>query len=136
MSEEHPARAASIKSRAAVMAKRKEDWLALFAPDAVIEDPVGKSPIDPVGEGHRGAAAISAFWDKQIASTTIAFEVHHSWACGMECANVLTLTIGMPNGMQARCDGVFTYKVNDAGKLVSLRGHWEFDQMMATIVAA
>lgn len=136
MSAEHPARAASIKSRAAVMAKRKEDWLALFAPDAVIEDPVGQSPIDPVGEGHRGTAAISAFWDKQIAPTTIAFEVHHSWACGSECANVLTLTIRMPNGMQARCDGVFTYKVNDAGKLVSLRGHWEFEQMLATMTAA
>ncbi len=133
MSVEHPARAASIKSRAAVMAKRKDDWLALFAPDAVIEDPIGTSPIDPVGDGHRGAAAISAFWDTQIAPTTIEFEVHHSWACGMECANVLTLTIRLPNGMQARCDGVFTYKVNDEGKLVSLRGHWEFDQMMATI---
>jgi hypothetical protein len=136
MSEEHPARAASIKSRAAVMAKRKEDWLALFAPDAVIEDPVGKSPIDPVGEGHKGTAAISAFWDKQIAPTTIEFEVHHSWAAGSECANVLTLTIRMPNGMKARCDGVFTYKVNDAGKLVSLRGHWEFDEMMKTFQPA
>jgi steroid delta-isomerase len=136
MSQEHPARLASQKSRAAVMAKRKEDWLALFAPDAVIEDPIGKSPIDPVGDGHRGPAAISAFWDKQIEPVTIAFEVHHSWACGMECANVLTLTITMPNGMKALCNGVFTYKVNDEGKLVSLRGHWEFDQMMATFAPA
>ena len=133
MSDEHPARAASLRSRAAVMAKKKEDWLALFAPDACIEDPIGKSPIDPVGNGHRGAAAISAFWDKQIEPVTIEFEVHHSWAAGMECANVLTLHIRMPNGMKARCDGVFVYKVNDAGKLVSLRGWWEFDQMMATL---
>ena len=136
MSQEHPARLASQKSRAAVMAKRKEDWLALFAPDAVIEDPIGKSPIDPVGDGHRGTAAISAFWDKQIAPTTIEFAVHHSWAAGSECANVLTLTISMPNGMKARCDGVFVYKVNDAGKLVSLRGYWEFDEMMATFAPA
>jgi hypothetical protein len=136
MSEEHPARAASIQSRAAVTAKRKDDWLALFAPDAVIEDPVGTSPIDPVGDGHRGTAAISAFWDKQIAPTTIEFEVHHSWAAGLECANVLTLHIRMPNGMKARCDGVFTYKVNAAGKLVSLRGHWEFDEMMKTFQPA
>jgi hypothetical protein len=136
MPAEHPARAASVQSRAAVTAKRKDDWLALFAPDAVIEDPVGTSPIDPVGEGHRGLAAIAAFWDAQIAPTTIEFEVHHSWACGMECANVLTLHIRMPNGMKARCDGVFTYKVNAEGKLVSLRGHWEFDEMMKTFQPA
>ncbi len=133
MSEEHPARAASQRSRAAVTAKRKDDWLALFAADAVIEDPIGKSPIDPSGDGHRGAAAISAFWDKQIAPSTIEFAVHQSYAAGSECANVLTLTIRMPNGMQARCDGVFVYRVNDAGKLVSLRGYWEFDEMMATL---
>lgn len=136
MSEEHPARAASKKSIAAVTAKRKEDWLALFAPDAVIQDPVGTSPIDPSGEGHRGTAAIGTFWDNQIAPNTIHFEVRESYAAGSECANVGTITIGMPNGMKARCDGVFVYRVNDAGKLVSLRAFWQFDQMMATIAPA
>ena len=133
MPDEHPARAVSKKSIAAVQAKRKEDWLALFAPDAVIEDPVGKSPIDPTGHGHRGMEAIGKFWDNQIATNTIQFTVRESYASGSECANVGTIAIGMPNGMKARCDGVFTYKVNDAGKLVSLRGHWEFDEMMKTI---
>ena len=136
MSEEHPARAVSKKSIAAVKAKRKEDWLALFAADGVIQDPVGKSPIDPSGEGHRGTAAIAAFWDNQIAPNTIQFEVRESYAAGAECANVGTISIGMPNGMKARCDGVFVYRVNDAGKLVSLRAFWEFDQMVATITSA
>ena len=136
MSEEHPARAVSKKSIAAVKAKRKEDWLALFADDGVIQDPVGKSPIDPSGEGHRGTAAIGKFWDNQIAPNTIHFDVRESYAAGSECANVGTISIGMPNGMKARCDGVFVYRVNDAGKLVSLRAFWEFDQMMATIQPA
>jgi len=133
MSEEHPARAVSKKSIAAVKAKRKEDWLALFAPDGVIQDPVGKSPIDPSGEGHRGTAAISKFWDAQIAPNDIHFEVRESYAAGSECANVGTISIGMPNGMRARCDGVFVYRVNDAGQLVSLRAFWEFERMLATI---
>ena len=30
-----------------------------------------------------------------------------------------------PNGFVASVRGVFTYKVNDAGKVVSLRGYWE-----------
>ena len=136
MSEEHPARAVSKKSIAAVKAKRKEDWLALFAEDGVIQDPVGKSPIDPSGEGHRGTAAIGKFWDNQIAPNTIHFDVRESYAAGSECANVGTISIGMPNGMKARCDGVFVYRVNDAGKLVSLRAFWEFDKMMATISPA
>ncbi len=136
MSEEHPARAVSKKSIAAVKAKRKDDWLALFAPDAVIQDPVGRSPIDPSGEGHRGSAAISAFWDNQIAPNTIELQVRESYAAGSECANVGTISIGMPNGMRARCDGVFVYRVDDAGRLVSLRAFWEFDRMMATIAPA
>jgi hypothetical protein len=136
MSDEHPARAVSKKSIAAVQAKRKDDWLALFAPDGIIEDPVGKSPIDPSGNGHRGLEAIGKFWDNQIAANTIQFTVRESYACGSECANVGTITIGMPNGMKARCDGVFVYRVNDEGKLLSLRAHWEFDKMLATMTAA
>jgi hypothetical protein len=42
-------------------------WLALFAADAVVQDPVGQSPLDPVGEGHRGHDAIGRFWDTVIA---------------------------------------------------------------------
>ncbi|MCW2494099.1 MAG: hypothetical protein JWQ77_23, partial [Jatrophihabitans sp.] len=29
-------------------------------------------------------------------------------------------------------EGVFTYRVDDAGKLVSLRAMWEWDRMLAT----
>jgi len=37
--------------------------------------------------------------------------------------------------MKARVDGVFVYRVNDAGKLVSMRAHWEFDRMLASMSA-
>jgi hypothetical protein len=80
--------------------------------------------------------AIGKFWDNQIAPNTIEFQVRESYAAGSECANVGTISIGMPNGMKARCDGVFVYRVNDAGKLISLRAFWEFDQMMGTITPA
>jgi len=135
MTDEHPARAASKRSLQAVQAKNREAWLDLFADDAVIEDPIGVSPIDPTGNGHRGRAAIGAFWDKQIAPVSIRFEVRESYASGSECANVGTITISMANGMKARVDGVFVYRVNDAGKLVSMRAHWEFDRMLASMSA-
>ena len=52
----------------------KETWLALFADDAVIEDPIGPSPLDPEGRGHRGKEAIAAFWDLAIATVKLRFE--------------------------------------------------------------
>jgi hypothetical protein len=40
------AQAAAQRSIDAVRAKNKEAWVANFADDACIEDPVGKSPLD------------------------------------------------------------------------------------------
>ena len=35
-------------------------------------------------------------------------------------------------GYQITAEGVFTYKVNDEGKLVALRAYWEVDRATAT----
>jgi len=133
MANEHPARLASHRSMQAVREKTKQVWLDLFTDDAVIEDPVGVSPLDPEGKGHRGKAAIAAFWDANIAPNKIKLDIWHSYACGNEVANVGKITITMPNGMQAVTEGVFTYKVNAEGKLVSLRAFWEFEKTMASM---
>ena len=135
MSDEHPARLASQRSMQAVRAKTKEAWVDLFAEDAIIEDPICVSPLDPEGKGHVGKAAISAFWYQHIAPSQIEFDIRHSYACGNEVANVGTITTTLPNGMKALAEGVFVYKVNTAGKLVSLRAFWEFDKMMASFTA-
>ncbi len=135
MANEHPARAASQRSMRAVVAKTKEAWIDLFADDAIIEDPVGISPLDPEGKGHRGKAAIATFWDTHIALPDIHFDIRHSYACGNEVANVGAITTTLPNGTKAVAEGVFVYRVNDRGKLVSLRAFWEFEKMLATMTA-
>jgi steroid delta-isomerase len=135
MADEHPARAASQRSMQAVQGKTKDAWLALFAEDALIEDPVGTSPLDPDGKGHRGRVAISAFWDTFIGPNQIKFDIWHSYAAGNEVANVGAITTTTPDGTKAVAEGVFVYKVNDQGKLVSLRAFWEFEKMMASMVA-
>jgi hypothetical protein len=119
----------------AVQAKTKEAWLDLFTDDAIIEDPVGVSPLDPDGKGHVGKAAIARFWDNNVAPNQIVLDIRHSYACGHEVANVGSITTTLPNGMKAVVEGVFVYRVNDAGKLVSLRAFWEFDKMMASMTA-
>jgi hypothetical protein len=129
MAEEHPARAAAKRSMDCVHAKKREDWVANFAEDAFLEDPIGRSPLDPSGEGHRGRAAIAAFWDRVIAPNRVMFNIARSFACGNECANVGTITTLLPNGATSIVDGVFTYRVNDEGKLVSLRAYWEIGSM-------
>jgi len=130
---EHPARAASQRSMRCVEQKTKAAWLDLFADDALIEDPVGISPLDPEGKGHRGKAAIGTFWDTFIAPSDIKFDIRHSYAGGNEVANVGVITTTTPDGTTALAEGVFVYKINDAGKLVSLRAFWEFERMMASL---
>jgi ketosteroid isomerase-like protein len=131
MSNEHPARLASQRSMDAVHKKDKEAWVANFADDGVVEDPIGPSMFDPDGKGHRGKAAIAAFWDKLIAPNRVFFDVRESYACGSECANVGSVNTVLPNGAAMVVNGVFTYRVNEAGKVVALRAFWEMAKMKA-----
>lgn len=129
MSTEHPARAVSQRSMAAVEAGDREAWLALFADDAVVEDPIGPSPLDPEGRGRHGKAAIAEFYDSVVAPNQVRFEIRDSFAGGNEVANVGTITTTFPNGDRAVVEGVYTYRIDDAGQLVALRAYWEFDRM-------
>jgi steroid Delta-isomerase len=127
-----PAHLAGKRSREAVIARDKDAWLAVFADDAIVEDPIGPSTFDPEGKGHRGRDAISAFWDKVIANTDkIEFNFLDTYQCGNEEANVGNIVTTM-GGHQITAEGVFTYKVNNQGKMVALRAYWEMDRAVAT----
>lgn len=119
-----------------VKAKDKSAWLALFADDAVVEDPVGVSPLDPSGQGHRGKAAIARFWDAVIAPGEVEMTVRESYAAGSECANVVSLVNRMPGGVEIGTDCVIVYRVDGAGRIVSLRAYWEFEKIAAQLAAA
>lgn len=127
----HPARDAAMKSIAAVQAKDRTAWLELWHHDGLIQDPVGISPLDPSGEGHRGIESITAFYDTVIAPGEVRFHIRESFACGEECANVGTITTRSAEGSVARCELVMLYRVDATGKLLSLRAFWEFDDLMA-----
>jgi steroid delta-isomerase len=123
---------AGKRSREAAMAHDKQAWLAVFADDAIVEDPIGPSHFDPEGKGHRGRDAMSAFWDKAIAPTDkLEFNFVDTFQCGNEEANVGNIVITAA-GYQITAEGVFTYKANDEGKLVALRAYWEVDRATAT----
>lgn len=127
--ERHPARDASLRSMQAVEAGDRDAWLDLFAQDAVVEDPIGESPLDPAGLGHRGKEAIAAFYDTVIGGNAVSFRIDQSWAAGNEVANVGTITTKMADGAVVHTDGVFTYRVNDEGLVIALRAFWEMSRL-------
>jgi len=131
---DHPARRAARASMTAVISGRKETWLKLFAPDALVEDPVGPSFLDPSGRGHRGHDEIGAFWDAFVSAIAdFRFTISDSFANGNCCANVATITTTMGDGSTMTIDCVLVYTVDEEGLITSLRAHWEPDRAMATL---
>ena len=121
------------RSQAAAGAKDREAWLGLFADDAVVEDPVGPSLLDPAGKGHRGAGAIAAFYDAVIGRVDrLRFEIERSYVCGDEIADVGAIHMDFPGGSTAVVRGVFTYRSDGSGRLIALRAFWEFDAVEFT----
>ena len=129
MNEDNPAMIAARNSWRCVQSKDREGWLALMADDVCIEDPIGEAPTNPTGNGVRGKEAVGEFYDTNIGPNQLTVETHESRTAGNESAHVLTLRTRFPNGMTAIVRGLFTYLVNDAGKLTNLRGYWEMDDM-------
>ena len=127
MDEEHPALVAARSSWRCVREKRRDAWLELLADDVLIEDPVGVAPTNPSGEGIRGKAAAREFWEKNIEPASIRFTAHESFAAGRESAHVLTLETSFANGVTMFVHGIFTYRVDDAGRIESLRGYWSLE---------
>ena len=110
-------------------ARDRSAWLALFADDAVVEDPIGPSMFDPEGAGHCGPDAIADFYDTVIGPNRLDFDIRESYACGDEVANVGTITTTLPDGSRAIVDGVYTYRVDDLGRILALRAFWEVDSI-------
>src|SRR3979409_2026645 len=129
------ARVAAWRSMNAVTRGAKDEWLALFAADGVVEDPVGPSMFDAEGKGHCGRAGLAAFWDATIAHVQrfeFAIRESHAAGGGLEVANVGTITTYLPGNYRVDTDGVFIYRVGEDGLIVSMRAFWETEPAMAT----
>jgi ketosteroid isomerase-like protein len=131
---DNAARRASQRSYDAVVRKAKDEWLELFAPDAVLEDPVGPSLFDEAGQGHHGRDGIGAFWDLTIAPlVSFRATVHDSFANGPHCANIATFTTELADGSIADTELVAVYRLNGDGLIESMRAYWELERTFATL---
>lgn len=133
--DDHPARRASLRSYAAVAKKDLAEWLTVYAPEAVLEDPVGPSMFDPEGRGHRGHAGLSAFWEAAIGPIgEFRFTVRDSFANpgSNTCANIGQIRTAFPDGSHTTTDLIMVYVVDEAGQVLSMRAFWEPERTMAS----
>jgi len=115
-------------SRDYAVAKDKQNWLDLFAEDAIVQDPIGKSPLDPVGDGHKGKEAIEKFYDTVIANGNIEFNILESIPCADECANFAQI-VNVVGDVKIETQMIVIYRVNSNDKIVSLRAFWDYQKM-------
>lgn len=132
MLAEDAALIAAQNSWKCVMGHDKEGWLALMADDVLVEDPIGRGPTNPTGEGVRGKAAMAEFYDKNIRDSKIHIEAHESYFAGRESAHKLTLTTTLSNGVVSKVTSIFTYRLDEAGLITNLRGYWKLSDMSFT----
>ncbi|ANH37436.1 SnoaL-like domain protein [Nocardioides dokdonensis FR1436] len=134
--DEHPARLASMRSYSAVAKGDLDEWLTVYAPDALLEDPVGPSMFDEEGTGHRGHEGIAAFWRLAIEPIdSFRFVIRDSFANGSTCANVGTIHTAFADGGSTYTDLVMVYTVDAEGLVTSMRAFWEPERTMATYAA-
>jgi ketosteroid isomerase-like protein len=137
--DEHPARSASQRSYSAVAKGDLAEWLTVYAPDAVLEDPVGPSMFDPEGKGHHGHEGISAFWKLAIEPIEkFEFTITESFANpgGNTCANIGRIKTSFPDGSYTVTDLIMVYVVNEDGTVASMKAYWEPERTMASFTAA
>jgi hypothetical protein len=115
----------------AVEAKRRETWLAGFAADALLEDPVGHVP------PRRGADAIADFWDTAIAGMdAVRFEIRRAHEAPGEALLLADVAARAPGGAIASYDAALHYAFDEAGRIVSLRAFWDLPDVVAQLTPA
>ena len=117
-------------NRLAREAGERETWLGLFSEQARVEDPVGHVP------ALVGRDALAGFWDAGIASlASVEFDVGRDWETSDEAMLIATVTIETPTGAGASYDGTFNYRIDDQGKIASLRAFWDLPAVGAALSA-
>lgn len=94
-------------------------YVGAFAPDAVIEDPVGTPP-------HVGREAHRRFWENTLQmAESVRFDVDRIIAFEGEAVMVLTINAHLHAGGTTRIPAVGHYEVGDSGLITKYRAFWD-----------
>ena len=112
-------RAAVDGYAAHLQARDRDAWLALFADDATVVDPVPSEPVV-------GRDAIAAFYDGLARmAERYRLEQRDVHVCGAQAALEYTLVAGPATGGGVAFDAVGVFTVDDDGRITSLTAYWE-----------
>lgn len=122
------------QSPKAVAAHDKSAWVALFAADGQVNDPVGSTP-------HIGTGAIERFFDTFIAPNTIKFDVEHDVVSGMSVLRDLTVYTTMSTGVTMQIPMHLRYDLVSAGpegapEIQKLFAYWELPTMIWQLLSS
>lgn len=129
------------QSPAAVAVHDKPRWLAIWAANHVIEDPVGSRPV--VGglldrhSGERTTGALSRFWEAFIAANDIAFDVHHDFVSGNRVVRDVTIRTTLSSGATVQTPAHLLYELIEEDGEVRIRrmaAHWEVAPAFAQLI--
>jgi steroid delta-isomerase len=102
-------------------------YVNTFAPNGVLEDPVGTPPV-------QGTAAITAFITNIIAPfSEIKHKIQDINVCGNEAAVNWKLHLKTTTGKKIIIDGMGVFSFNQDGKLQSVREFWDLAAFLAAL---
>ncbi|MBI2382542.1 MAG: nuclear transport factor 2 family protein [Gammaproteobacteria bacterium] len=113
-------------SPAAVAVHDRAGWLALYASDGLVNDPVGSRP-------HVGRAALERFYDTFIAPNAIRFRSNQDLVCGSTVVRDVTIQTTMPSGLRLDVPAHLLYEIAEEGGALRIRrlyAHWELLPMV------
>lgn len=102
-------------------------YVSNFAPNGVLEDPVGTPPV-------QGSAALTAFITNIIAPfSEIKHKIQDINVCGNEAAVNWKLHLKTTTGKKIVIDGMGVFSFNQQGKLQSVREFWDLQAFLADL---
>jgi steroid delta-isomerase len=104
---------------AAIRAMDVDRWVAVFAPDAISNDPVGAPPMVGQDALHAFITHITTAFRK------ISLTEDHVYVCGTSAAVPWTGFAETHAGKRVDFDGVDVIDCNDEGKIILVRAFWD-----------
>ncbi len=100
-----------------------EGVLALFAPDATVEDPVGTGP-------HQGMDALRAFYGLALANNARLHLTGPQVGSSSDYAVMpLKVEVAIPDTPVMQINVIETMRFNEAGKVIEMRAYWGQEDM-------
>jgi hypothetical protein len=126
-------------SPAAVAAKDKRAWLALFADGGAVHDPVGTPPCckgaHTFGRAD-GPDDLARFYDCFIAPNAIRFEVHRDLVAGRTVVRDVTLHVTGPAGVPTAVPAHLVYTMAEGAgpvRIARMEAFWQSADVMRTV---